>query len=137
MTNINLQIINECRSTNSSLIKLANEGHPEGHTGSDTLEPCATNSHLRCAQTLCRPLYRPHVGRAPHQIFSTRPVCLIAHTSASPGLAPTHSGRRLRLTCEWMPNPTAQQRLAPASRGRSACVSLHRSRTAPARHARG
>ena len=32
MTNINLQIINECRSTNSFLIRLANEGYPEGHS---------------------------------------------------------------------------------------------------------
>ena len=32
MTNIKLQIIKECRSTNSSLIKLANKGYPEGHS---------------------------------------------------------------------------------------------------------
>ena len=32
MTNIKLQIIKECKSTNSSLIKLANEGYPEGHS---------------------------------------------------------------------------------------------------------
>ena len=32
MTNINLQIIKECISTNSSLTKLANEGYPEGHS---------------------------------------------------------------------------------------------------------
>ena len=32
MTNINLQIIEECKSTNDSLIKLANEGYPEGYS---------------------------------------------------------------------------------------------------------
>ncbi len=32
MININLQIIEECKSTNSSLIKLANEGYPEGYS---------------------------------------------------------------------------------------------------------
>ena len=32
MTNINLQIIKECISTNSSLTKLANEGYPEGYS---------------------------------------------------------------------------------------------------------
>ena len=32
MTNINLKIIEECKSTNSSLIKLANEGCPEGYS---------------------------------------------------------------------------------------------------------
>ena len=32
MTNINLHIIEECKSTNSSLIKLANKGYPEGYS---------------------------------------------------------------------------------------------------------
>ena len=32
MININLQIIEECKSTNASLIKLANEGYPEGYS---------------------------------------------------------------------------------------------------------
>ena len=32
MININLQIIEECKSTNTSLIKLANEGYPEGYS---------------------------------------------------------------------------------------------------------
>ena len=32
MININLQIIEECKSTNSSLIKLAKEGYPEGYS---------------------------------------------------------------------------------------------------------
>ena len=32
MINIKLQIIEECKSTNSSLIKLANEGYPEGYS---------------------------------------------------------------------------------------------------------
>ena len=32
MININLQIIEECKSTNASLIKLANKGYPEGHS---------------------------------------------------------------------------------------------------------
>ena len=32
MININLQIIEECKSTNASLIKLAKEGYPEGHS---------------------------------------------------------------------------------------------------------
>ena len=32
MININLQIIEECKSTNASLIKLAKEGYPEGYS---------------------------------------------------------------------------------------------------------
>ena len=32
MININLQIIEECKSTNASLIKLAQEGYPEGYS---------------------------------------------------------------------------------------------------------
>ncbi len=32
MININLQIIEECKSTNTSLIKLAKEGYPEGYS---------------------------------------------------------------------------------------------------------
>ena len=32
MIDINLQIIEECKSTNASLIKLANEGYPEGYS---------------------------------------------------------------------------------------------------------
>lgn len=32
MININLQIIEECKSTNAFLIKLAREGYPEGHS---------------------------------------------------------------------------------------------------------
>ena len=32
MIKINLQIIEECKSTNASLIKLANEGYPEGYS---------------------------------------------------------------------------------------------------------
>ena len=32
MFNIKLQIIKECKSTNASLIKLANEGYPEGYS---------------------------------------------------------------------------------------------------------
>ena len=32
MININLQIIEECMSTNTSLIKLAKEGYPEGYS---------------------------------------------------------------------------------------------------------
>ena len=32
MININLQIIEECNSTNASLIKLAKEGYPEGYS---------------------------------------------------------------------------------------------------------
>ena len=32
MININLQIIEECKSTNELLIKLAKEGYPEGYS---------------------------------------------------------------------------------------------------------
>ncbi len=32
MINFNLQIIDECKSTNATLIKLANEGYPEGYS---------------------------------------------------------------------------------------------------------
>ena len=47
MTNINLHIIEECKSTNSSLIKLANEGYPEGYSLLSIRQTCGKGTRKR------------------------------------------------------------------------------------------
>ena len=47
MTNINLHIIEECKSTNSSLIKLANEGYPEGYSLLSINQTCGKGTRKR------------------------------------------------------------------------------------------
>ena len=47
MININLHIIEECKSTNSSLIKLANEGYPEGYSLLSVNQTCGKGTRKR------------------------------------------------------------------------------------------
>ena len=47
MTNINLHIIEDCKSTNSSLIKLANEGYPEGYSLLSINQTCGKGTRKR------------------------------------------------------------------------------------------
>ena len=47
MININLQIIEECKSTNASLIKLAKEGYPEGYSLLSINQPCGRGTRKK------------------------------------------------------------------------------------------
>ena len=47
MRNINLHIIEECKSTNSSLIKFANEGYPEGYSLLSIKQTCGKGTRKR------------------------------------------------------------------------------------------
>ena len=46
MININLQIIEECKSTNASLIKLAKEGYPEGYSLLSINQTCGRGTKI-------------------------------------------------------------------------------------------
>ena len=47
MININLQIIEECKSTNASLIKLAKEGYPEGYSLLSVNQTCGKGTRKK------------------------------------------------------------------------------------------
>ena len=47
MININLKIIEECKSTNASLIKLANEGYPEGYSILSVNQTCGRGTRKK------------------------------------------------------------------------------------------
>ena len=64
MININLQIIEECKSTNATLIKLAKEGYPEGYSLLSINQTCGRGTRkkwISISGNFLSTLIRPNV----------------------------------------------------------------------------